>query len=264
MTHAHAGTGGALLLVFGLAVGYEALTLGRRSWNPWRGASFMVGCLLLVLALAPGGSGDFPAHVRQHLVVGMIAPVALVLGAPVTLMLRNLPTRAARRVSRTLHRLRIVAHPVTALLLSSGSLVILHLTPLYTWVTADPVVHELVLVHFLLSGWLFAWVVAGPDPAPRRPSVRYRLVVLGVAVFAHAVLSQLLYAGVVGDPSIADSDRRAGATLLYYGADAAELLLVFALVATRRSALRRKDPVRAPAYARPGGTLDHRGAVGVR
>jgi putative membrane protein len=80
---------------------------------------------------------------------------------------------------------------------------------------------------------LFAWVVAGPDPAPRRPSIRFRLVVLGVAVFTHAALAQLLYAGVVEDTTIVDAERRAGATLLYYGADAAEILLAFALVAAR-------------------------------
>jgi putative membrane protein len=48
------------------------------------------------------------------------------------------------------------------------------------------------------------------------------------------VLSQLLYAGVVGDTGVPPAERRAGATLLYYGADAAELLLAVALVAVRR------------------------------
>lgn len=46
--------------------------------------------------------------------------------------------------------------------------------------------------HVFTAGYLFAWVIAGPDPAPRRPSVPARLVVLGVAVAGHAVLSQLL------------------------------------------------------------------------
>jgi putative membrane protein len=238
VTHPHGGTGGAFLLVIGLAIGYEAMTLlaaGRRPWNPWRGTSFMTGCALLLIALAPGQPIGFPSHVRQHLIVGMLAPTALVMGAPVTLLLRGLPSAAARRLARILHLpvVRLLTHPVTALVLSSGSLAVLHVTALYTWTTTQPVLHDVVLVHFLVSGLLFAWVIAGPDPAPRRPSVRYRLVVLAAAIVTHAVLSQLLYAGVVGDTAIPSAERLAGATLLYYGADVAELLLVVALVMTR-------------------------------
>jgi putative membrane protein len=244
VTHQHGGGAALLLAVLALAIGYEVSTLriGRhRPWSPWRSTSFMIGCLLLLVALAPGQPADFPTHVRQHLIVGMLAPTALVLGAPLTLLLRILPAPTARRLTRTLHLrpVRLIAHPAIALILSSGSLTVLHLTPLHARLTADPVLHNALLVHFLLSGWLFAWVIAGPDPAPRRPSVRYRLVVLGCAVVTHAVLSQLLYAGVIGDPAVPDSQRRAGATLLYYGADAAELLLAFALVTTRRALPRR-------------------------
>jgi putative membrane protein len=215
----------------------------------------MTGCGLLALALAPGQHTDFPTHIRQHLIIGMLAPTALVLGAPVTLLLRTLPTAAARRISRIMHLrvVRLLAHPVTVLVLSVGAMAVLHLTPLYTEVVTDPVLHNLVLVHFLLSGYLFAWVIAGPDPAPHRPSVRCRLVVLGVAIAAHAALSQLLFAGVVGDAAIPDADRRAGATLLYYGGDLAELLLAAALVTTRRpggAATRRPG---GAATRRPGG-----------
>jgi putative membrane protein len=246
VTHSHSGTGGALLLVIGLAVGYEAMTLFAprgRPWSPWRGTSFMTGCALLVLALAPGQPTGFPTHVRQHLIVGMLAPTLLIMGAPVTLLLRGLPTAAARRLARILHlpAVHLLTHPVTALILSSGSLAALHVTSLYTWTTTEPALHDVVLAHFLLSGLLFAWVIAGPDPAPRRPSVRYRLVILAAAILTHAVLSQLLYAGVVGDTAIPPAERRAGATLLYYGADAAELLLAVALIATRPAG-RRSSP----------------------
>lgn len=261
MTHPHGGTGGALLLVVGLAIGYEVLTLlagGGRPWNPWRGTSFMTGCALLVLALAPGQPTGFPSHVRQHLIVGMLAPTALVMGAPVTLLLRGLPTAAARRLARILHlpAVRLLTHPVTALILSSGSLAALHVTALYTWTTTEPALHDVVLAHFLLSGLLFAWVIAGPDPAPRRPSVRYRLVVLAAAILTHAVLSQLLYAGVVGDSAVPPAERRAGATLLYYGADAAELLLVVALVTTRPA---RRRPVPRVRSGLPAAVAGRRG-----
>jgi putative membrane protein len=89
------------------------------------------------------------------------------------------------------------------------------------------------MIHFVLSGGLFAWVVAGPDPAPHRPSVPMRLVVLGVAIAAHATLSQLLYAGVWVQIPSGVADRQAGATIMYYGGDVAELLLAFAMVQSR-------------------------------
>src|SRR5690606_6786162 len=93
--------------------------------------------------------------------------------------------------------------------------------------------HAAVHAHFLLAGYLFAWSIAGPDPAPRRPSVPHRLVVLGIAIFAHAAVAQLLYAGVLAVPAPAHELRGAG-ELMYYGGDLAELALAFALVRTWR------------------------------
>jgi putative membrane protein len=128
---------------------------------------------------------------------------------------------------------RAVAHPVTALVLSTGGLVALYLTPLYARMLADPALHQAVTVHFVLSGCLFAWVVAGADPAPHRPTVPVRLLLLGVAIAVHATLSQLLYAGAYVQVPAAVADRQAGATLMYYGGDVAEVLLALAVVQSR-------------------------------
>jgi putative membrane protein len=86
---------------------------------------------------------------------------------------------------------------------------VLYFPPLYTATTTGPVLHHLVPAHFLAAGYLFAWVIAGPDPAPRRPSVPARLVVLGVAIAGHAVLSQLLYAGAFVQVSVPTDQLRA-------------------------------------------------------
>ena len=145
--------------------------------------------------------------------------------------------------------MRVVAHPVTALLLSVGGFAALYLTPLYAGSARQPALHQLVHLHFLLAGYLFVWVVAGPDPAPRRPSVPARLVVLGVAVAGHAVLSQLLYAGAYVRVDVPLEQRLGGATLMYYGGDIAELLVAVALVLTwkrGRSGQRLRAVRRAP------------------
>jgi putative membrane protein len=69
---------------------------------------------------------------------------------------------------------------VTALILNVGGLAVLYFTPLYAAAAQTPALHWVIHAHFLLAGYLFAWVIAGPDPAPRRPSVPARLVILGI------------------------------------------------------------------------------------
>ncbi|MEV6806359.1 cytochrome c oxidase assembly protein [Streptomyces sp. NPDC051132] len=217
-----------------------------RGWSPWRTAAFGTGLALLAVALLPPVASfahrDFRGHMAQHLLIGMYAPLALVLGAPVTLLLRALSAPRARRLTAVLHSApaRLLAHPAVALVLSAGSLPVLYFTPLYEAVLAHPAGHWLLHAHFLLSGCLFAHAVAGPDPAPFRPGVRARLVFLGCAIAVHAVAAQLMYGGfgVAVDAPVAQV--QGGATLMYYGGDIAELLLAAALVTTWR-------PVRHPA-----------------
>ncbi|WP_428815177.1 cytochrome c oxidase assembly protein [Streptomyces albus] len=222
-----------------------------RGWSGVRTASFLTGCGLLALALlpplAPWAHHDFRGHMAQHLLIGMYVPLALVLGAPVTLLLRALPTAGARAFTALLRTraVRVLAHPLTALLLSTGSLVVLYRTPLYGAAMAHPAGHWLLHAHFLASGCLFAWVVAGPDPAPARPGVPARLVLLGVAIAGHAVLAQLLYGGFLVDVPAPVAEVRGGAELMYYGGDIAELLLAAALVATWRPARGRGAEVQA-------------------
>ncbi|OLT28502.1 hypothetical protein BJF82_03180 [Kytococcus sp. CUA-901] len=172
----------------------------------------------------------------QHLLIGMYAPLALVLGAPVTLLLRSLPHRYGRVLGRMLGSvpMGVLAHPVTALVLNVGGLYLLYLTPLYQATADHPALHHLVHLHFFLAGYLFAYSIAGPDPAPHRPSVPARLVVLGMAIAGHAVLAQLLYAGVLPHVPAPAHDLKAGADLMYYAGDIAELLLALAMVSTWR------------------------------
>ncbi|MFL6055329.1 MAG: cytochrome c oxidase assembly protein [Actinoallomurus sp.] len=211
-----------------------------RGWSRLRTASFLGGCALLAVALLPPVAStahtDFRGHMLQHMIIGMYAPLALVLGAPLTALLRSLPAEHARRVSRLLRTrpVRVLAHPVSALILSTGSLGVLYFTPLYDVMTARPAAHWLLHVHFLASGYLFAWVVAGPDPAPSRPGVPARLVLLGVAVAAHATVAQLLYGGFLVAVRAPIAQVRGAAVIMYYGGDVAELLLATALVATWR------------------------------
>ncbi|MCF2127883.1 cytochrome c oxidase assembly protein [Strepomyces sp. STD 3.1] len=224
-------------------------------WSRWRTGCFLGGAVLLGAALLPPvvsfAHEDFRGHMVQHMLIGMYAPLALVLAAPVTLLLRNLPAARGRQLTATLHSApaRVIAHPAVALALSTGSLAVLYFTPLYNATMGNPAAHWLLHAHFLLSGCLFAYVIAGPDPAPSRPTVRARLVYLGVAIAGHAVVSQLMYGGLWVDIHAPIPQVRAGAEIMYYGGDIAELLLAAALVATWRPEPRR-SATREPATTR--------------
>ncbi|MEV6028119.1 cytochrome c oxidase assembly protein [Streptomyces sp. NPDC052036] len=258
--HLHHSAGGGLLETLLPALALLAcagayLRLARlarlrnpvRGWSPWRTAWFTTGLALLAAAIlppiAPLAHTDFRGHMAQHLLIGMYAPLALVLGAPVTLLLRTLPAHRARQVTAVVHSrpARWPAHPAVALLLSTGSLAVLYFTPLYDTVMAHAAGHWLLHAHFLMSGCLFAYVIAGPDPAPARPGVRARLVCLGCAIALHASIAQLMYAGIWVDIHAPIPEVQGGAEIMYYGGDIAELLLAAALVSTWRPE-RRSQP----------------------
>ncbi|MFJ5723662.1 cytochrome c oxidase assembly protein [Streptomyces sp. NPDC093149] len=249
-------------LVLPAAVG-AYLLLARRArhrnpalgWSRWRTAWFLTGIVLLGAALLPPVASfahDFRGHMAQHMLIGMYAPLALVLAAPVTLLLRTLPAARGRQLTAVLHSppARVIAHPVVALALSAGSLAALYFTPLYNATMGNPGAHWLLHAHFLLSGCLFAYVIAGPDPAPSRPGAPARLVCLGVAIAAHAVIAQLMYGGFWVDIHAPISQVQEGAEIMYYGGDIAELLLAAALVATWRPDSRRRVAGDLPASRR--------------
>ncbi|MEU3844737.1 cytochrome c oxidase assembly protein [Streptomyces sp. NPDC028635] len=278
MHHTHPGseqagvTGPASVLIvlalLSTAAGYllAARRVRRRNtargWSRLRTLSFLSGLVLLAVALlpplAPAAHTDFRGHMTQHLLIGMYAPTALVMAAPVTLLLRTLPPATARLVTALLHSppARLLAHPAVALTLSTGTLGLLYFTPLYNAAMAHPAGHGLMHAHFLASGFLFAYVVAGPDPAPARPGVRPRLVCLGIAIAAHALIAQAMYGGFFVDIHAPIDQVQQGAEIMYYGGDIAELLLAAALVATWRP--ERRTPLRAlratDGLAGPSGT----------
>ncbi|MGC5305517.1 cytochrome c oxidase assembly protein [Micromonospora zamorensis] len=244
---AHAGHAAAgppwfpLFPVALLAAGYVlAAVRDPRGWDHRRTASWLLGCALLAVAVGPLAqlADDPRGHMAQHLLLGMLAPLGLVLAAPVTLLLRVAPPPVRRAVGRLLRArpLHLLAHPVTAALLTTGGLALVLLTPLYVAAERQPVLHHAVHLHYLAAGYLFAWSLAGPDPAPRRPGLAVRIGALLGAAAGHAVLAKYLYAQAETlPPGLTGRDPeafRSAAQLMYYGGDLAELLLAAALFAS--------------------------------
>ena len=170
----------------------------------------------------------------QHLLLGMFAPLALVMGAPVTLLLRSVPACHGRFIASILRRRPVIVltHPAIAFLLDIGGMYVLYLTPLFAISMSNGPVHVLVHVHFVVSGYLFAWAIAGPDPAPCRPGMPVRLAILFIATAAHASLGKIMYGyGFPRGIGTSAAEMESAAQWMYYGGDVAELLLIVAFFA---------------------------------
>lgn len=262
--HDHAAHGALLdwlplALIVLITVAYLAAAFVQRhktaGWSGWRSAFFSLGSLLLAIAVTPPlmtwAHHDLVGHMVLHLLIGMLAPLAWVLAAPITLLLRTLAQASGRRVAALLQSrfIRFVSHPVSALVLNIGGMYVLYLTPLYSASLYNPVLHYAIHLHFLLAGYLFCWaILAEPDVSPHRLSLHFRLGVLFASIATHSLLGKLMYGyGWPRGTGHSLEDVQAAAQLMYYGGDLAEVLLVVVLLTLwLRKPVERREVLLAP------------------
>ena len=170
-------------------------------WPIARTLSFLSGLVLLTWITSGGpavyGMVLFSGHMVQHMVLTMVVPLFLVLGAPVTLALKSLPartdgTRGAREwILWFVHSrfARVVAHPVVAAANFAGSIILFYYTPIFGLALEYHAGHELMNIHFILIGFIFAEVMIGKDPLPARPPHALRLVILLATMAFHAFVA---------------------------------------------------------------------------
>jgi cytochrome c oxidase assembly factor CtaG/putative copper export protein len=204
-------TGVALAVVgLGFALYVKGLLVLRHRGDAWptgRTVSWMIGLALIAWAGIGGLSQYahvlFSAHMVSHMVLSMVAPIFLVLAAPVTLALRTLPgPRQPGEVSpRGLLTsflgsgfARIVTHPLVGPALFVGSLYGLYFSPVFGELMDSHWGHAAMQLHFIAVGTLFFYVLVGVDPSPRslQPLVRFGLLLVTIpfhAFFAIAVMS---------------------------------------------------------------------------
>jgi putative copper resistance protein D len=176
------------------------LRLARRGdrWPVGRTISWFAGLAVLLWATngAIGAYGDklFSAHMLIHMTLGMLAPVLLVPGAPITLALRAIPARkdgsrgGREWILSGVHSWfgRTVANPYVAAGIFVLSLWVFYYTPLFRWATTTHLGHEWMVAHFLIAGYLFAQSLIGIDPGPARPPYPVRLIILLATMAIHA------------------------------------------------------------------------------
>ncbi|MFM7542297.1 MAG: cytochrome c oxidase assembly protein [Actinomycetales bacterium] len=246
---------GALIFVTALYIrGVVALVRRGDRWAVGRTISFAIGISLLDYSTSGGvglyGIFSFKYHMISHMVLSMIAPIFIILSAPITLALRTLPQgrskeeRGIRRwVLSILHSrfATIWTHPITVLALFDGSLFALYFTPLFGNLMASHFGHLIMSLHFIGVGLLFFYVIVGVDPNPRKTHHLVRMVILLAAMSIHAFFSLALmsattlidggYYEALQRPWDTDLllDQRAGASL---GWAMGEIPIVIAFIAT--------------------------------
>lgn len=227
----------ALALSYGWALRRIARSGGR--WSALRAVSWYAG-LALLMYVTSGGLAIyarvlFSAHMVEHMSLTMIIPVFLVLGSPVTVVLRALEprqdgTRGPREwILRLVHSTwgKVVTHPIFAAVNFAASIVIFYFTPLLGITLRTHVGHEFMMAHFLFTGYMFALVLVGQDPIPYRPPHFMRLVLLiatmvyhafvGVTIMGMDTLLEASWFGNMGRPwgETAIRDQQIGGALMW-------------------------------------------------
>ena len=262
----------AALYVFGV------VRLRRRGdqWPAGRLLAWLAGCAALVFATSSGvrayGSAMFSVHMIEHMTLNMFVPVLLVLGAPVTLALRVLPSAAAgdppgprEWIVRAVHSpfTAFLSSPITAFVLFVGSLYAVYLTPVFDTLVQYHWGHELMAVHFLLTGYLFYWGIIGVDPGPRRLPFIGRLALLFAIMPFHAFfgIAMMTQTSAVGGDyyrmldlpwvqNLSDDQRLGGA--IAWGASEVPLVLVVVALVTQWARQDRRTSTRSDRHEDAG------------
>jgi cytochrome c oxidase assembly factor CtaG/uncharacterized membrane protein len=198
----------ASLIAAGLYIA-GVVRLHRRgdAW-PWlRTASWLIGIGVLLWCTNAGiavySQVSVGLHMLQHMTLTMMAPIFLVLGAPATLALRALrPAIGNERGPREwlvwfLHSwiTRLLTNPFYVFFVYVIGLYGLYFTPAFGWLMGSHVGHVLMQVHFIVSGYLFYWILIGIDPRPKPLPYWARLVLLLLALSVHGFFAVALMMG---------------------------------------------------------------------
>lgn len=192
------------VLAITYTVGVVRLRRRGDTW-PWgRTIAWMLGVLVLLWCtnagiaqyanIAPG------LHMAQHMALTMLVPIFLVLGGPATLALRALrpssgPQWGPREwIVYALHSRAavILTNPLVVLAIYFVGLYGLYLSSLFSTLMGSHVGHVAMQAHFILSGYLFYWVLIGVDPRPRFLPYWQRFIILVMSSAFHGFFAVVI------------------------------------------------------------------------
>lgn len=195
------------LVAAGLYVG-AVVRLRRRgdAW-PWgRTISWLLGVASFLWATNAGISAyaNIAAglHMGQHMALTMLIPILLVMGAPATLALRALSPRSGAGAGwgprewlvYLLHcpAAVILTNPLVVMVLYFAGLYGLYLSSWFGTLMGSHVGHVAMQTHFVLSGYLFYWILIGIDPRPRLLPYWQRFMLLIISSALHGFFAVII------------------------------------------------------------------------
>ncbi|WP_280195177.1 cytochrome c oxidase assembly protein [Nocardia farcinica] len=171
----------AIVLAVLYLLGVRRLHARGDSWPVGRTIAWLCACALLLVTTSSGigryAPAMFSVHMMQHMALSMLAPILFALGGVVTLALRALPPAGRGGVPgprewilAAVHNpvSRFLTHPIVASVIFVAGFYALYMGGIYDTFVDSHGAHLLMNLHFLLSGYLFYWVVIGIDPKPRQ------------------------------------------------------------------------------------------------
>lgn len=205
----------AILIMFVLLYIKGVVLLSRRGdkWPINRTIFFALGISIADFAVN-GGLGiyshvSFSFHMVAHMLLATLAPIGIVLGAPITLALRTLPPgrspqeRGIRGYALALLHskyAKFFTNPIVAMLVFDASMFILYFTDLFSWLMRYHFGHFFMEMHFFIAGFLFFAALIGIDPVPNKLPFIARIVVILAAMSIHAFFSvSLMSSGTLVD-----------------------------------------------------------------
>ena len=232
-----------------------AIRLARRGdrWPVLRTVSWLLGIAIVIwctnFGIAVYASVSVGMHMLQHMTLTMLAPILLVLGAPATLALRALKPappgeRGPREWLTWLLHSRITGfftNPIYVFIVYVIGLYGLYLTPVFGWLMGSHAGHIAMQVHFIVSGYLFYWVLIGIDPRPKPLPYWGRMLLLLVGMAVHAFFAVVLmmgstplapdWYGVVRPPWVTDplADSLNGGQIAWALAEVPGLIVLIAI-----------------------------------
>ncbi|MFC2548340.1 MAG: cytochrome c oxidase assembly protein, partial [Corynebacterium matruchotii] len=190
-----------IFLTIGYLYGLYRLKQLGEAW-PWqRTFWWLLGSITLALAMSSGIGLYMPAmfsmHMVAHMMLSMVIPVFLVLGAPLQMILT---VTAPNPEEPGLHEwvqafiqsatLKFLFHPAVNTIQFLTFFYVLYITPWYDLMVKEHAGHLIMNWVFLLSGYIYYWDMIGSDPKPRENTVLRRLAWLVFSMPVH------LYFGV--------------------------------------------------------------------
>jgi len=192
--------GAAAIALYVYAAGLYNARFPHREYSGWRIAAFVSGVLLMTAVLLPPieplADQLFAWHMTQHVVLMLVGPPLVLLGAPLLLVVAVPPQRVARRITAFAQSPlgNVLFAPLTGWIAFVGVLWMSHFSPLYEAALDHPPVH--VLEHALYAGaaFLFWASVVQVGYTPRPLPYPARMLYLFLAIPQGAFLGLALYA----------------------------------------------------------------------